>query len=70
MATRFVAAPAPQLEELGIQEHPFVRAWDGRLLHCAKCPLPKRNRVHVEPGQEQREEWRRADAARLGERDN
>lgn len=66
MATKFSPAPAP---ELAVREHVFVRAWEGRTLHCGVCPLPRRNRVHVEPGEVQREQWRAMDAARLGERD-
>lgn len=69
MAVRFNPAPAPDLEELGLREHVFVREWDGRVLRCARCPLPRRNRIHVTPGEEEREWWRRMDAARLGERD-
>jgi hypothetical protein len=69
MAVRFVAAPGPDLEELGLREHVFAREWEGRVLRCARCPLPRRNRIHVAPDEALRAEWRRVDAARLGERD-
>lgn len=66
MATKFSPAPAP---DLAVREHVFVREWDGRVLRCGRCNLPKRNRVHVEPGELLRAQWREMDAARLGERD-
>jgi len=69
MATRFVPAPAPELEELGLREHVFARAWDGYTVRCARCPLPKKNRIHVTQDEASRAEWRAMDAARLGERD-
>lgn len=69
MATRFVAAPAPDLKELGLRPHQFARTWDGRVLRCSRCELPRKNRIHVPVDEADRDEWRRADAARLGERD-
>lgn len=69
MATKFKAAPAPELDELGWQPHQLQKAWEGRTVKCARCPLPPRNRIHVDPSEAQRAEWARYDAARLGERD-
>lgn len=69
MAVRFKAAPGPELEELGLQAHQFAKVWDGRILRCASCPLPRKNRIHVDPSEAQRAEWSAFDAARLGERD-
>ena len=66
MATKFKAAPAPDLEQL---EHVLMKVWEGHVLRCGRCPLPPRNRIHVDPSEAQRAEWARFDAARLGERD-
>jgi hypothetical protein len=70
MAVKFTPAPAPELQELGLREHVFAREWDGRVLRCSRCPLPRRNRIHITPDEERRAEWSRFDAARLGERDS
>lgn len=69
MAVRFTPAPAPDLEEFGVREHVFSRNLDGRVMFCARCNLPRRNRIHVTATEEERQWWHRRDAARLGERD-
>lgn len=65
---RFVAAPAPPLP---VDEHLYER--DPRTRACKHCPLPRRNRVHIDAlyaGRPvPRAEWAKFDAARLGERE-
>lgn len=72
MATKFVAAPAPGLDELGLEAHHWRRGAGSRYA-CAVCPLPRKNRVHDESAIDgrspERAEWAERDAARLGERD-
>lgn len=72
MATKFVAAPAPPVEELGLEFHHWERGNGGRW-SCKHCPLPRRNRVHDESkidGQSpEQAAWSQHYAARLGERD-
>jgi hypothetical protein len=72
MPTKFVAAPGPSLNELGLEPHHWKRGAAGPR-SCAYCPLPRQNRVHdetqVDGRSPERAEWAALDAARLGERD-
>jgi hypothetical protein len=72
MATKFVAAPAPELEELGWVPHHWRRGAGSRYA-CAQCPLPRKNRIHdpaaVDGRSPEETEWAEHYAARLGERD-
>lgn len=70
MPSRFVAAEAPELSELGWTPHFFKRdprAWGS----CTSCPLPWRNRIHhpSEVAKFNARAWAEHERARLGERD-